>query len=293
MRPHTLIGWCVSLALPGLLAACINATEVTKPQTPDSTAVSAPVSMSVAVQGHLKQYILTQRNIFSSDFTYDTKGRQASVWTYNQRSGEGKDDMPQTVFTYDAQNRLQKIEEGRFSTDPATGNAVALEVVRRCELAYEGLTVTARTTVAPASTGSSLETVYELNKTGHIVKQTQRFADGSKNKRVYVYANDNVIQQDVTITDASGAITSRARDTYEYDTSQNPLRGLISQGGLIDVQTYSSRNNLVRSKSQNLSPADPAVIESTNEATYQYTFANSGLPVSYQAGTVSGTFVYD
>ncbi|GAB3497688.1 hypothetical protein GCM10027341_18160 [Spirosoma knui] len=249
--------------------------------------------MSVAVQGHLKQYVLTQRNIFSSDFTYDSKGRQASVWTYNQRSGEGKDDMPQTVLTYDAQNRLQKIEEGRFSTDPATGTAVALDVVRRYEFTYEGLTVTARATLAPAATGSSVETMYELDKTGHIIKQTQRFADGSKNERVYVYANDNVIQQDVTITDAAGAVTSRARDTYEYDTSQNPLRGLISQGGLIDVQTYSSKNNLLRSKSQNLSPTDPSVIVSTNEATYQYTFANNGLPVSYQTGTVSGTFVYD
>jgi hypothetical protein len=249
--------------------------------------------MSIALQGHLKQYVLTQRTMFYSDFTYDSKGRQATVWTYNQRSGEGKDETPQTVFTYDDQNRLVKVEEGDFSVNSSTGALVASSIIRRCELSYNGLTVTAKATLLPASTGNNVETLYDLDKAGHIIKQTQRFADGTKNEKVYLYLNDNVVQQDMTVTNGAGAITSRTRDKYEYDSSPNPLRGLISQGGLVNVQTYLSKNNVVKVVSENLSTTDASVVLSSTGSTYQYSFTNGGLPASYQAGTIQGLFVYD
>ena len=294
MRLHTLTGPVASLAIPILVTACMNSPEVSKQQLADSTSMrSEPVSMSIALQGHLKQYVLTQRTMFYSDFTYDSKGRQATVWTYNQRSGEGKDETPQTVFTYDDQNRLVKVEEGDFSVNSSTGALVASSIIRRCELSYNGLTVTAKATLLPASTGNNVETLYDLDKAGHIIKQTQRFADGTKNEKVYLYLNDNVVQQDMTVTNGAGAITSRTRDKYEYDSSPNPLRGLISQGGLVNVQTYLSKNNVVKVVSENLSTTDASVVLSSTGSTYQYSFTNGGLPASYQAGTIQGLFVYD
>jgi len=223
---------------------------------------------------------------------YDSQGRQLFVGAYNQRPGEGKDESPQTIITYDEQNRISKTQDGRFSIDSLSHTVTKSSVMQWQDFTYNGLLISVKTHLAdPAAYNGNPDQQLEFDKNGHILKQTHLSADGSKNETTYQYENDNVVRADQRAISAAGELKSYSRSLYTYDTSPNPLRGLLGQYGSMNVQSYASKNNVAKWTFQNLSPDGGSVLTETS-TTYTYTYSPKGWPVSYQAGTISGRYIY-
>ncbi|MBD2699336.1 hypothetical protein IC229_01720 [Spirosoma sp. BT702] len=286
MKRAVPLSWLIGLMMLFLWAGCSKPAEVNGPVT------SIPNPTTPATSVRLKQLQIINRVASFVDYTYDAQGRQESVQTYSQRSGEGKDESPATLVTYDSQNRLLKTEDGWFTLDPTNHSVTKKLVTQWQEFAHQGVVMSIKTfLVDPTAYNNSPEITIETNAQGQIVKQVQKKADGSTVETTYQYDRENVVQGEQMIRSSHGAIKSRSRSLYIYDTNPNPLRGLLGPYGGLNVQSYTSKNNVTKWTSQGLSPDTGSVLSETTTY-YDYSYSEKGWPVSYETSTAKATYIY-
>ncbi|GAB3991467.1 hypothetical protein GCM10028807_21560 [Spirosoma daeguense] len=273
--------------MPFLWGGCSKPTEVDKPATlpPATTGTTGATSV------RLKQLQFINRTASFVEYTYDAQGRQESVRTYSQRTGESKEESPLTLITYDQQNRLAKTEDGWFTLDSVSHSVTKKLLMQWQEFTHQGSVMGIKTfLVDPNAYNNNPEVTLE-SSAQQVVKQIQRKADGSTVDITFQYDGENVTQCEQINRDKTGTVKSRARSLYVYDTSPNPLRGLLGPYGSLNVQSYASKNNVVKWTSQQLSLDGTSVLSQVS-TDYLYTYSEKNWPVSYETATTSATFIY-
>ncbi|GAB3703977.1 hypothetical protein GCM10027592_34730 [Spirosoma flavus] len=272
--------------MPFFWAGCSKPAEVDGPVTP------TPTTPDPATSVRLKQLQIINRVASFVDYTYDAQGRQETVQTYSQRSGESKDESPTTLVTYDSQNRLLKTEDGWFTLDANSHSVTKKLITQWQEFAHQGGVMSIKTfLVDPAAYNNNPEMIIESNAQGQIVKQVQQKADGSTIETTFRYERENVAQCEQVVRSKSGDVKSRSRSLYVYDTNPNPLRGLLGPFGGLNVQSCASKNNVTKWTSQSLSPDTGSVLSEVSTY-YDFNYSEKGWPISYETPTAKMTYIY-
>ncbi len=274
-----------------LLLACSGNVDVVEPTASVFTPIAQTTAINNELPPRLKRFTYLNRNLFLTEFTYDSRGRQASTWAYIQRSGEGKENTSPAFIRYDEQGRVAAIEEGSYLVDAATGSLTLTKAYSQQEFTYSLNRLTIRQTLGGSS--FPVKQVFDIDGNGYYVHQVIEAASGYRSDYTFRYADGNVVQADYTSIDPSGVVLNRTRTLYEYDTNPNPLLGLLGVNSIVlmDVPTSTSKNNAIKYTVQRLTPDGSTTVSST-VVDYKYQYNDRGYPVSYMAGTLQGGFTY-
>lgn len=211
------------------------------------------------------------------EFMYDARGR-----IVNQKMFFGARKTPSEIkYFYDRSGRLSGTEtlsleylSCSYCEGPALKFYQVFEYDRRGRLA--------RTKHLNEENKVVSEWTHEYDGDGRLIRYSSFFVSTGRKGRYDVFTYDtrgNITKAETFAAD--GNLTNRG--TYEYDDRPNPYRGLYLG---IQAASFRSPNNVVRSKSEFLSPYGGPPSESTTRFEYD---PATGYPVraEYENGTVS------
>lgn len=212
----------------------------------------------------------------STEFSYDAQRRilnQKSYWL-------GRTTPDEIKYSYDGQGRLEKVETSTLGLLSCYGcEGPATKFIQTFEYDANGRVVSTRNMKEDGWVASQWAYEYDLN--GRLIRQNSFSPNGVKgNYNTFTYDTRGNITKTETFA-ANGTLTNR--NTYEYDAQPNPFQSVYL--GLY-AALFRSPNNVVRSKSEFLSPGGSPPSEGSTRYDYDPT---TGYPVraEHENGSVS------
>lgn len=220
------------------------------------------------------QRIKSEDGRVQSEFNYDTQGRVLS-----QKNYSGTRKTPDEItYIYDGQGRLIKIETSSLGyLSCAACEGPAMKFTQTFE--YDGNGRVSGTKNLNEKGWVASWWAYEYDAAGRVVRQNGFSPAGVKgNVNTFTYdARSNITKTETFAAD--GKLTNR--NTYEYDKRPNPFQPLYLG---TYIAFFRSPNNVVRSKSEFLSPGGSPPSEGSTR--YDYDSA-TGYPVRADHGSGS------